>query len=154
MTPSIMKPTNTQDQRDRGRHAVVAVIVEEDRFLVIQRSEHVRAPGLICFPGGGIEAGEDFTTAIQRELMEELALEVHVQHHVWTSDTRWGTKLEWLVCERKNGSEPVAAPAEVAAIFWLTSAELRKRKDLLGSVPDFLKAVNEGVVCLTPGSNG
>jgi len=138
-----------QNSPDRGRHAVVAIIIEQERFLVIRRSEHVRAPGLICFPGGGIELGEDFTTAIQRELMEELFLEVHVGEHVWTSDTRWGIKLEWLVCSRREGSEPIAAPAEVASIHWMTSSELRKRTDLLGSVPDFLDAIDKGIICLS-----
>ncbi|MEQ1829489.1 MAG: NUDIX domain-containing protein, partial [Pirellula sp.] len=81
---------------DKGRHAVVAVIVEQSRFLVIRRSEHVRAPGLLCFPGGGIEHGEDFYEAIHRELDEELSLRVEINRHLWTSTTRWGTTLEWI----------------------------------------------------------
>ncbi len=78
---------------DRGRHAVVAVIIEQSQFLVIRRSEIVRAPGLLCFPGGGIEENEDFESAIRRELSEELQLQVVVSQHIWTSVTRWGTQL-------------------------------------------------------------
>ena len=133
-----------QNSADRGRHAVVAVIIEHNRFLVIRRSEFVRAPGLICFPGGGIEQGEDFATAIQRELIEELSLQVPVGDHIWSSDTRWGTKLEWLLCHRASGCEPIAAPEEVASVHWMTATDLRKRTDLLGSVPDFLDAIEQG----------
>ena len=55
--------------RDQGRHAVVGILYEDRHFLVIRRSQHVRAPGLICFPGGGIEPGEDMETAVKRELL-------------------------------------------------------------------------------------
>lgn len=133
---------------DQGRHAVVAVILEESRFLVIRRSQFVRAPGLLCFPGGGIEDGEDFAEAMKRELMEELSLEVEIGSHLWSSTTRWGTKLEWLNCHRCVGSEPRAEPAEVAEVLWMTETELRERTDLLGSIPDFLIALREGIISI------
>ena len=134
-----------QNVPDQGRHAVVAVILEESRFLVIRRSEFVRAPGLLCFPGGGIEAGEDIATAMHRELMEELTLNVEIGTHLWTSTTRWGTKLEWLACTRCAGPEPIGAPMEVAEILWLTKKELQNRADLLDSIPDFFVALERGV---------
>ena len=99
----------SQSKPDHGRHAVVAVIIEQSRFLVIRRSEFVRAPGLLCFPGGGIEADEDFETAICRELSEELSLQIVISQHIWTSTTRWGTKLEWLICTRDPQSIPIPA---------------------------------------------
>lgn len=40
------------------RHGVVAVVVENRRWLVIRRSQCVVAPGKYCFPGGGIETAE------------------------------------------------------------------------------------------------
>jgi 8-oxo-dGTP pyrophosphatase MutT (NUDIX family) len=133
-----------QPNRDQGRHAVVGILCEQDRFLVIRRSQWVRAPGLICFPGGGIEQGEDIPTAARRELLEELGLEVEVHEHLWTSVTRWGTRLEWVRCSRSAVQEPVPAPSEVAEVLWLGAHELAKRDDLLGSMPDFLKAFRSG----------
>jgi len=50
---------------------VVAVILRGERFLVICRSQQVRAPGMYCFPGGGIEPGETEEQALRRELLEE-----------------------------------------------------------------------------------
>lgn len=135
---------------DHGRHAVVAVIIEQSRFLVIRRSEFVRAPGLLCFPGGGIEADEDFESAICRELSEELGLQIVVSQHIWTSMTRWGTKLEWLICKRDPESVPVPAPEEVAEVHWLYEDDLRDRTDLLGSIPDFFAAKDAGEFQLLP----
>lgn len=131
-------------RKDAGRHAVVGIIREQGHFLVIRRSQLVRAPGLICFPGGGIEAGEDFHQAIRREFLEELHLPVNVHEHIWTTETRWGTRLEWLVCSRDNSLEPRANPDEVAEVLWMQIDQLAGRNDLLGSMPEFIAAVREG----------
>jgi 8-oxo-dGTP diphosphatase len=142
----------TQDalaRKDAGRHAVVGIIQEEGQFLVIRRSQLVRAPGLICFPGGGIEPGEDFETAVLREFLEELHLPVRVHQHVWTTETRWGTRLEWLVCSRDATLEPRANPDEVAEVMWMGIEQLALRDDLLGSMPDFIEAVRAGSLRLS-----
>jgi hypothetical protein len=70
--------------------------------------------------------------------MEELNLAVEVCGHLWTSQTRWGTKLEWLVCQRQVGHEPSANPQEVEEVLWMTPQMLLGRDDLLGSMPEFL----------------
>lgn len=133
---------------DQGRHAVVAVILESSRYLVIRRSQLVKAPGLLCFPGGGIEGDEDFEAAIRREMMEELGLPIEVVKHLWTSTTRWGTRLEWLACRREANCIPIPAPAEVAEVLWLGESDLRNRPDLLGSIPDFFLAKDAGRIQL------
>jgi 8-oxo-dGTP pyrophosphatase MutT (NUDIX family) len=140
--------TSVEITPDRGRHAVVAIIIEESRFLVIRRSEFVKAPGLLCFPGGGIEAGEDFETAVRREAFEELGLNVDVVKHLWSSKTLWGTKLEWLVCTRAIHQEPSPNPEEVSEVHWMEESELRSRADLLGSLPDFFAAKDRCVFVL------
>jgi 8-oxo-dGTP pyrophosphatase MutT (NUDIX family) len=139
-----MQHNPTSADRDRGRHAVVGIIHEQQRFLVIRRSEWVKAPGLICFPGGGIEAGEDVATAVRRELMEELSLAVDVHEHLWTSETRWGTRLEWVRCSRRGAQSPQPNPAEVAEYLWLSAEDMVSRSDLLGSMPDFLSEYASG----------
>ena len=128
----------------KPRHGAVAIIVEEGRFLVIRRSQFVRAPNLLCFAGGTIEAGESPEQAIVRELREELALESQARQHVWQSRTAWGTLLEWILVEREAASQPVAYPQEVAEWMWLKPSELLKHPDLLPSVPAFFRAWAQG----------
>lgn len=131
-------------------HGAVAVIVEDGRFLVIRRSQYVRAPNLLCFAGGTIEAGESPEQAIVRELKEELAIESQARQHLWQSRTAWGTLLEWVLVERQADSTPVADPREVSEWMWLAAEELLNHPDLLPSVPDFFIAWAKGNVQLPP----
>jgi 8-oxo-dGTP diphosphatase len=123
----------------------VAVLRERDLFLVIRRSQKVRAPGLLCFPGGQIEPGESFEEAILREMMEELALPIRVRGHLWTSITSWGTRLEWMWVERVDATSPIPNPEEVAEVHWMEESELLGGLDVLGSVPDFFDALHQKI---------
>jgi hypothetical protein len=77
-------------------------------------------------------------------LVEELDLRVEVRGHLWTSQTRWGTRLEWLYCERLEGSEPRPNFQEVEEFHWMSVPLLEARKDLLGSMPEFLASFRSG----------
>jgi mutator protein MutT len=55
---------------------VAAVIAHGDRLLVCRRPLHKRHGGLWEFPGGKCESGETDAEAVQRELREELGVEV------------------------------------------------------------------------------
>ncbi|MCA9194730.1 MAG: NUDIX domain-containing protein [Planctomycetales bacterium] len=128
----------------RGRRGVVAIILRENHFLVIRRSQFVSAPGLLCFAGGGIEAGESESEALVREMREELALEVLPGERVWQSVTAWGTQLAWWTAEIPAESTPVPNPAEVEEVLWLPASELRIRAGMLPSMPQFLDAWSAG----------
>lgn len=57
---------------------VAAALVDCDRRVLLQRrSTHRHMGGLWEFPGGKVEAGETPEVALQRELVEELGIEVH-----------------------------------------------------------------------------
>ena len=77
------------------RRGVVVVVLRDERFLVIRRSQHVRAPGTHCFPGGHIEPGESESDAARRELLEELAVETTPLRLLWRSITPWNVELAW-----------------------------------------------------------
>jgi 8-oxo-dGTP diphosphatase len=55
-----------------------ALIIEQGRILVTQRRQDASHGLLWEFPGGKVEEGEDPRKALQRELKEELDVEVEV----------------------------------------------------------------------------
>lgn len=126
------------------KYGVVAVVVRDDRFLVIRRSQQVRAPGMFCFPGGGIEANEAEQTAVQREMLEELSATVQPVRRLWHYVTSWGVDLAWWLVELPREAELLHNPAEVEEFFWLTVAEIRALPQLLESNGQFLDALERG----------
>lgn len=132
----------------RVRRGVIGIILRGDSFLVIRRSATVTAPGLLCFAGGGIEAGESEADALVREMMEELALEVRPVECVWRSVTSWGTQLAWWTASIAADAEPVPNPAEVADVMWMNQTELREAAKILPSMPTFLDAWCDGKLTL------
>lgn len=133
-------PAKVSSRFGKPRHGAVGIVVENNQFLVIRRSPFVRAPNMLCFPGGTIESGETPEQAVVRELSEELGLLVACPQMIWQSRTSWGTLLDWLVVERHPESQPVANEREVAEFMWLDATQLLRRPDLLGSMPDFFSA--------------
>jgi len=75
---------------------VTAAIIEQDgRTLITQRPDGSRHAGKWEFPGGKLEPGESPRQALERELREELALEVEAGEVVETLYHRyeWGAVL-------------------------------------------------------------
>ena len=130
------------------RRGAVAVVVRDDRFLVIRRSRHVVAPGAYCFPGGGIEANESEEQAMVREFREELGALVVPVRRVWRSTTRWHVALAWWLGELSAAVALVPNPEEVASVHWLTAGEMLELAELLESNREFLRAVGEGEIDL------
>jgi mutator protein MutT len=57
--------------------AVNGILFNEHReVLLTRRSPHIREPGKWCLPGGHLDGGEDWTTAIRREMREEVGITV------------------------------------------------------------------------------
>ena len=126
------------------RRGVVAVVTRGERFLVIRRSQHVRAPGMHCFPGGTIEPGESEIEATRRELLEELSLTATPMQLLWRSVTPWNIELAWWSVEIDPSADPIPNPLEVQACHWLTVAEIRSLPQLLASNLEFLDAWESG----------
>ncbi|MGN6780727.1 MAG: NUDIX domain-containing protein [Marmoricola sp.] len=71
------------------RIAVVLLVDDEGRVLLMERDEHApRAPEKWGMIGGHVEEGEDFDTAISRELAEETGLRMAVPElRLWHAGT-------------------------------------------------------------------
>lgn len=59
-------------------HVAVGVIERDGCVLLARRAAHRHQGGLWEFPGGKVEPGETAQLALQRELREELGLEVDI----------------------------------------------------------------------------
>ena len=104
---------------------VVSALIERGgRYLVTQRRPQATLPLLWEFPGGKVEPGETDQQALQRELMERLALEVRVAEREVEVDHQYDGYSLHLRTYRCHitGDEP--RPIHVAAVRWATPAEL------------------------------
>lgn len=130
------------------RRGVVAVAVRQSRFLVIRRSERVVAPGMYCFPGGGIAENECEEQAVVREMREEVGVDVLPIRRLWRSVTPWGVPLAWWHVALPDDFTFGPNPDEVAFVGWMTLEELAARSDLLESNRQFLAALRVGEIVL------
>jgi 8-oxo-dGTP diphosphatase len=134
-----------------NRRGVVAVLTSGERFLVIQRSAEVVAPGAYCFPGGGIDGDETEPEALVRELREELQIDIVPVRRIWLSVTPWHVELAWWLARLPAGCVPQPNPAEVAACGWYTPEAMRQLDGLLVSNVEFLDALASGEISLADG---
>ena len=65
---------------------VAAVIKKNDLFLIANRSFKASSRGIWEFPGGKVEENETFTSALIREIKEELSLKIKVGNMIATID--------------------------------------------------------------------
>jgi 8-oxo-dGTP diphosphatase len=135
-----LEPTMTDASILPVRHGVVAVVVRENRLLVIRRSVQVTAPRAYCFPGGGIEPGETEEQALVREMDEELGTALQPVRCLWRSRTARNVQLAWWLAELPDETVFRPEPAEVESFHWLTSEEMLALPDLLESNREFMWA--------------
>jgi len=136
------------DQPAIVRRGAVAVIVRNDRLLIIRRSQQVVAPGMYCFPGGGIEPGETEEQAVIRELQEELACRIQPRRRIWESVSPWRVHLAWWLSDLDSSSTLTPNPLEVESVHWLTLQEMATLPNQLESNYRFLEAISRGDVPL------
>jgi mutator protein MutT len=104
---------------------VVAAIIRRNRqILITRRFDHVHLPGLWEFPGGKVEPGESLQAALEREILEELGVRIHVQDEFFTVEHDYPTRsvrLHFFNCSIIEG-EP--RPIEVADLRWVDPRDL------------------------------
>jgi len=125
-----------------GYGIVIACRRSDGRWLCIRRSQFVRAPLKVCFPGGMIEEGETAADAAVREMFEELGVRVRPVRHVWTCDVpqRQVRLLGWLA-ELPPDAKLQPQEMEVAEVLWLTGQEVAEHPDGLETNRQFVEAL-------------
>lgn len=136
------------DLQNIVRYGVVAVAQREGRLLVIRRSQHVLAPGLYCFPGGGIEGDETEPQALVREMQEELNVTVRPRRRLWENVTSWRVWLAWWQVDLPDDAEPHPNPLEVESVHWHTPDEMARLPALLESNAEFLELLSRKQIVL------
>lgn len=61
-----------------------AVIIQNNKVLAVQRGANMKMAGKWEFPGGKLEPGETASQCIEREILEELAMNIQVEEE-WPS---------------------------------------------------------------------
>jgi mutator protein MutT len=128
---------------------VAAVIVRDGRVLTAQRSAKGVTANLWEFPGGKVESGEDERVALQREIAEELCLQVDVGELIGEYREPVGEIFVRLKCYWATVVGGQIQLNEHRAVRWLEAGEL---DDLQWSPPD-IPAVRQVVRLLSSPSS-
>ena len=124
--------TGRREYPDRPMVGVGGVVIAKDRVLLIRRGS---APlkGEWSIPGGMLEIGETIVQGVQREMLEETAIEVKVLDLIEVFErisveedgrAKYHFVILDYLCELLRG-EPHAA-SDVTDVSWATEAELAK----------------------------
>lgn len=132
--PHAQRPTPTREYPERPFIGVGAIIIEDNRVLLVKRS-HAPLAGEWSIPGGVLELGEMLRDAARREAQEETGLMVEpaellgVYDRVLLDDkgeTLYHFVLIDFLCRRTGGE--VGAGGDAAEARWFGSEELDRLK--------------------------
>ena len=104
--------------------AVVAAVIEhDDRFLLTRRQSGVHLAGMWEFPGGKIDPGETDHGALERELREELDVDIEVGERMFRTRhtyADWTVDLSFYRCNLRSDPQPQLGQE----MRWVPRAEL------------------------------
>lgn len=105
----------TSDTTPKKIHAVAAILFRNDTILIAQRPADKPYAGYWEFPGGKIEPGESSYDALDRELHEEIGIELLAAKQLFTHTHTYPDKIVtldiWLV--ERFSSEPHAKEGQI-----------------------------------------
>lgn len=107
---------------------LAAVIVKDNKILCTQRGEHKYdyLSNKWEFPGGKTETGESQEETIQREIREELSMQIKPLKHLMSNQHHYpnfSIELHTWLCQPLSESMELK---EHRSSIWLTTSELKK----------------------------
>lgn len=128
-----------------GRHQVVtAALVENGRVLLCLRSrERTAFPSVWDFPGGHVELGEAPEVALQRELREELGIDIATPVDLPDHQLVEGElDLKLWILRQWKGTPINAAPDEHETIGWFDFPEASALDLAHESYPNLIERIS------------
>ena len=103
---------------------VAAVIKKDNKYLIAQRNRNKHFAFYWEFPGGKVDKGETFEIALQREIKEELSIEIKIYKKISFQihkDDKINVKVHYFLCEHSAGKIILS---EHEDLKWVTKKEL------------------------------
>ena len=107
---------------------VAAVIKKDNQYLIAQRNRNKHFAFHWEFPGGKVDNGETFEIALQREIKEELCINIKIYKKVSSQkhkDDKINVEVHYFLCEHLNGNIILS---EHEDLKWVTKKELSSYK--------------------------
>jgi 8-oxo-dGTP pyrophosphatase MutT (NUDIX family) len=105
-------------------HAVVAVIINSEKILLIERAPGTPYAGYWGPVSGKVEPGESQETAVARESKEEVGLNVRPVRKVWENISTSGEyRLHWWLAEYVDG-KLILDTREASAARWVALEQI------------------------------
>jgi 8-oxo-dGTP diphosphatase len=127
------------------QEAVVAVLRESGRVLVIRRGPKAISEGYWAPLSGRIERDESQESAVVREVREEIGLQARPIAKVWECQSDAGEfRLHWWTVETEP-AELDLDPAEVSEARWVTPDEFMELEPTFAGDREFFVKVLPGI---------
>jgi len=109
-------------------HLAVRGILQNDKgeYLILKRSDQCKhQPGSWEFPGGKVDHGEDFATALIREFKEETSLDIKLNRVMGSGDKeRENYKIAYLFLEVEQTGGDLQISDEHDEYAWVSRKNL------------------------------
>ncbi len=101
-----------------------AIIEQEGKVLLTRRKLHVHQGGLWEFPGGKQEANETLEACLQRELKEEIGVEVTDLTYFYTTCYRYSEKEVQLIFFTCSIYQGIPRALDCLELAWVSKLDL------------------------------
>jgi len=123
-TPDSVTPNMMNHQLPVKVIGVAVIWNDRGQILIDRRRLEGSMGGLWEFPGGKVESGETIDQCIQREIREELGIEISVREHLITINHAYPEFQVTLIVHNCHHLQGVPQTIECSEVRWVSLEEL------------------------------